>query len=184
MGELWHHRHLGMQTEGAAIARARQSSSGKSHPSNEMPWPRGRQTAAREPHAALWPLECGSSTKYHVRARTYSAIETSWPMHRSQYFVEEPHSRGERATCGSRAMVCRAAVCRPLLWPRTDRQHVRSQLVRTSHMASANDYAQEIQSYTKYLEGRDLEYLRNNILTTPICILLMTTSNGLFLCTL
>ncbi|KAK1345551.1 hypothetical protein QTO34_008010 [Cnephaeus nilssonii] len=26
---------------------------------------RGVQTAACEPHAALWPLECGSSTKYH-----------------------------------------------------------------------------------------------------------------------
>ena len=25
----------------------------------------GRLTAAPEPHAALWPLECGSSTKYH-----------------------------------------------------------------------------------------------------------------------
>ncbi|KAK1341586.1 hypothetical protein QTO34_018001 [Cnephaeus nilssonii] len=50
----------------------------------------GQQTAAREPHAALWPLECGSSTKYHVWARTYSAIETSWPMRRSLHLLPFP----------------------------------------------------------------------------------------------
>lgn len=44
-----------------------------------------------------------------------------------------------------------------MLWPQTDIHHVCSQFVRASHMASANDYAQEIRSYTKYLEGRDLE---------------------------
>nr|KAF6279880.1 hypothetical protein mMyoMyo1_010139 [Myotis myotis] len=46
-------------------------------------WSSGRQTAAREPHAALWPLECGHEVPIalYVRARTW-------------YFVEEPHLRG------------------------------------------------------------------------------------------
>lgn len=39
----------------------------------------------------------------------------------------------------------------------TDTHHVYSQFVRTSHMASAGHNGQETQSYTKYLEGRDLE---------------------------
>nr|KAF6374447.1 hypothetical protein mPipKuh1_009666 [Pipistrellus kuhlii] len=50
---------------------------------DQMTYGRGRQTAAHEPHVALWPLECGSSTKYHVWARTYRSTETSWPMRRS-----------------------------------------------------------------------------------------------------
>ncbi|EPQ03907.1 Putative aarF domain-containing protein kinase 1 [Myotis brandtii] len=52
----------------------------------------GQQTAAHEPHAALWPLECGSSTKYHVRARMYSAIETLWPMRRSRGSAAQPEA--------------------------------------------------------------------------------------------
>ena len=31
----------------------------------------GQQTAAHEPHEALWPLECGSSTKYYILGRVY-----------------------------------------------------------------------------------------------------------------
>lgn len=41
--------------------------------------------------------------------------------------------------------------------PQTDTHHVNSQFISTSHMASANHDDQEIHSYTKYLEGRDLE---------------------------
>ncbi|CAK6446670.1 unnamed protein product [Pipistrellus nathusii] len=52
---------------------------------SRMGYDSGRQTAACEPHVALRPLECGSSTKYHVRARTCSANETSRPMQRSLF---------------------------------------------------------------------------------------------------
>nr|KAF6373482.1 DNA damage regulated autophagy modulator 1 [Pipistrellus kuhlii] len=31
----------------------------------------GRQTATRKPHVALWPIECGSSTKYHGLGESY-----------------------------------------------------------------------------------------------------------------
>lgn len=39
----------------------------------------GRQTVAHEPRVALWPLECGFSTKYHVRACTYSRLRLRGP---------------------------------------------------------------------------------------------------------